>query len=247
MKRTTLRIDDAKHKSLVELAEANHMSINDYLILLINEKIKNEKSKGRKLDNEWKSIYENTKEERFVELKNGNVGLQNSINLVFEELTKQNEALLSIIRRGCIIANLTGEMSEQILPLKNGRSIVQNAIAHAEKEAKKFSLTLRENYDDDYVKPKPVEPKPEPEKILPTTNNQKQQIEKEKALRDAIQLEAQKIAEATAKAEQLEREKINRHRKKQCEKCLTENVLINENRENHRGLVCVRCGHFETL
>jgi hypothetical protein len=94
MKRTTLRIDDAKHQSLVKLANDNHMSINDYLILLIDEKIKNEKSKGRKLDNEWKSIYENTKAEKFAELRNDNVRLQNSINLVFQELAKLKEVLL---------------------------------------------------------------------------------------------------------------------------------------------------------
>ena len=146
MKLIRAYIDEKTHQNLFEQIPKGNIS--NFIREAIQEKLKGEKSGARKLDKEWNSIYENTKEERFAELRNDNVGLQNSINLVFEELAKQNAALLLIIRRACIVANLTGEMSEQILPNKNGRSIAKSAVAQAESDSKKINLTLKETYDE---------------------------------------------------------------------------------------------------
>jgi hypothetical protein len=146
MKNILLSLDEKLHDDIKKIV--GNGSVNKFIREAAQERLKGEKNGARKLDKEWNSIYENTKEERFVELRNDNVRLQNSINLVFEELSKQNEALLLIMRRTCIVANLTGEMSEQVLPNKNGRAIAKNAVEQAESDSKKISLTLKENYDE---------------------------------------------------------------------------------------------------
>lgn len=249
--RVTVRINERMYKSLEKVEDKNKFirnAIDEKLTRRVREN-KNDKELNKFINN----INSLAPEEYFVNIEEQN-------ELLKSQMIKQNDLLIRIVRYldqyqdektldyvqdiGLLLDKTSDNYWDIIsLKLKREDEKTQNeeAIqAREDKESKKRFLARIKKKEQEQKEFEQIK-KADDERLF--QEEMMEQIISER-IQEANKREEIKLAELEEER-QTQEQKSERYRKKQCEECGREDVLITEEQNGIRGKFCIICGHFE--